>query len=211
MKKIFARAIAGALATSMVLSGCSLQRISELDEKAPVVESDESEYRNEYFPYKDSMNLEYSVIKLFEEDASVVPVNVELLDTYEEGDVYRITIEYEDVPERYYWGVTDRYNLGTFYVTDNTIYVLDEREDTPTEEEFLSSGLVVCADEDSQQDINGEEITLKHEGDDCIFSRHNTLIESGYYISYRWVKGKGLAYIRSGYGAEGDPIEISLQ
>ena len=42
MKKIFARAIAGALATSMVLSGCSLQRISEMDEKVPVVESDES-------------------------------------------------------------------------------------------------------------------------------------------------------------------------
>ena len=35
-------------------------------------------------------------------------------------------------------------------------------------------------------------------------------VSSSYY-TYEWTKDKGLTLFRSGYGAEGEPIEISLK
>ena len=164
--------------------------------------------RNEYFPYTDEETVQFKVTNFFYEDDKYVNLQVKKLASYENGDVYRITIDHEDCPERYYYGVTDRFNLGTFYVTEDKIYVIDGRDDIPTEEEFLSVNKVVCAEGDSKVNPDGEAIELTHGGYTCFCSKYNTLIESGFYFNYRWRKGEGLVYFRSGYGAEGDPIEI---
>ena len=164
--------------------------------------------RNEYFSYRDEQKIQFKVTRFFDEDDMYVTLVVKKLASYEKGDVYRITIEHEDCPERYYYGVTDRFNLGTFYVTEDKIYVLDERDDVPTAEEFLAENMVVCAKDDSITDHDGEAIELTHGGYTCFCAKYNTLIESGFYFNYRWKKGEGLVYFRSGYGAEGEPIEI---
>ena len=164
--------------------------------------------RNEYFPYRDEETVQFEVTNFFNEDDKYVDLKVKKLASYENGDVYRITIDHEDCPERYYYGVTDRFILGTFYVTADKIYVIDGRDDIPTEEEFLSVNKVVCAEEDSKVNPDGEAIELTHGGYTCFCSKYNTLTESGFYFNYRWKKNEGLVYFRSGYGAEGDPIEI---
>ncbi|RKM55114.1 hypothetical protein D6853_10270 [Butyrivibrio sp. X503] len=192
-------------------SDSSIDMDDETDkEKNEKVVEGGSDSINDYFPSCEKKDDEYTVINFFEEDTKSIPVSINKLTTYKNGDVYNIAIHYEDVPGRYYWGITDRYDLGTFYVTENTIYMLEGCEDIPGEE-FISSGTVVCSDEDTQQNIEGDEIVITHDGDDCVFTKRNTLIESGFYCIYRWAKGKGLVYYKSGYGAEGDPIEIELK
>ena len=60
------------------------------------------------------------------------------------------------------------------------------------------------------ENIDGQQQKIQNDGDTCRFSFYNTLIESGFYSTYTWTKGKGLTSFRSGYGAEGSPIEIEL-
>ena len=105
---------------------------------------------------------------------------------------------------------SERFNIGTFYVTDESIYVLFDRTDTPTEEDFIESGNIICS-QDMEQNVDGQLTRITNDGDTCTCLLSNTLTESGFYSEYEWTKGKGLTYFRSGYGAEGEPIEIKMQ
>ncbi len=166
---------------------------------------------NDYFFQEFNKEYKYSVRLFFEDDIAELPVKLQYLKSYDDGDVYSLSIQHEDCPERYYYDVLDRFDIGTFYVTDDEIYLLLQCKDVPDEEAFLSDGFLVCGSDDMDENIDGEHLKIKNEGDTCYFYMDNTLTESGYYSSYGWTKGKGLTYFRSGYGAEGDPIEIELK
>lgn len=175
-------------------------------------DKEDKEVANEYF-YSDSKDkYVYSVNEFLLEEISEVPVNVEQITSLSEGYVYKLTIDYdEDCPNRFYWGVTDRFDLGTIYVTEDKIYLIVECDYVPTEEDFLDSGVVICSTEDSEIDNDGEVIKIENDGDVCTCTMSNELTESGFYMQYEWTKGKGLTHIRTGYGAEGDPIDIELK
>ncbi|MBE5910368.1 hypothetical protein [Pseudobutyrivibrio sp.] len=164
----------------------------------------------DYFFNEENNEYTYNVTEFLYEDVSDVSVVVKELDSYEDGNVYSVNINYDDCPGRYYWETSDRFNLGTFYVTDEAIYVLFDRTDIPTVDEFVESGNIICS-ADIEQNIDGQKVTITNDGDTCRCLLSNTLTESGFYSEYEWTKGKGLTYFRSGYGAEGDPIEIHLQ
>lgn len=166
---------------------------------------------NEYFFSDISDEHEYDVTEFLYEDIDSVSVDVSLVSSFANGNVYSITIDYEDCPERYFMGTTDRFDLGLFYVTADEIYMIyPSVDDISSEEEYLSKGVLVCSANDSDETVDGEHRRIVNEGDSCTFYSSNTLTESGFYYSYTWTKGKGLSFYRSGYGAEGDPIEITL-
>ena len=152
----------------------------------------------------------YSVKLFFSEDIKEVPVKVAYIKSFESGDVYSLSIQHEDCTERYYYDVLDRFDIGTFYVTNDSIYLLLQCEDIPDEETFISEGMLVCSETDMDENNDGLRQKIENNGDNCCFSYDNTLIESGFYSTYKWTKEKGLTYFRSGYGAEGSPIEIML-
>ncbi|MBO4456637.1 MAG: hypothetical protein J5802_02880 [Butyrivibrio sp.] len=152
----------------------------------------------------------YSVKLFFSEDIKEVPVKVAYIKSFENGDVYSLSIQHEDCTERYYYDVLDRFDIGTFYVTNDSIYLLLQCEDIPDEETFISEGMLVCSETDIDENNDGLHQKIENNGDNCCFSYDNTLIESGFYSTYKWTKEKGLTYFRSGYGAEGSPIEIML-
>jgi hypothetical protein len=137
---------------------------------------------------------------------------VEQVTSLSEGNVYSLTIDYdEDCPNRFYWGITDRFDLGTIYVTEDKIYLITECDFVPTEEDFLDSGYIICSTENSEINNEGEVVKIVNDGDVCTCSVYNELTESGFYMEYEWTKGEGLTHIRTGYGAEGDPIDIELK
>lgn len=201
---------------SSVDEAVSVSTEATSEEKAEDVEAEtdntSEDSINEYFFSNISDEHAYDVTEFLYEDIDSVSIDVSLVSSFTNGNVYSITIDYEDCPGRYYWGISDRFDLGLFYVTDEEIYmVYPSVDDISSEEEFLSKGVLVCSANDSDETVDGEHRRIVNEGDSCTFYSSNTLTESGFYYSYTWTKGKGLSFYRSGYGAEGDPIEITLK
>ena len=208
------------LVVAMVMSSCGKSTDSGsgknqevIEEKQPEENKEESvaETKNSYFFDASQEKYTYTVNAFLEEDVDEVDLKVEQVASYDEGDVYTINIQYDDCPGRYYYDVTDRFNLGFFYVTDSKIIMIREQEDVPTEDEFISEGIVVCDSEDSTINNDGEEVAITNEDGTCRCRIYNTLTESGFYSTFIWTEGKGLTCFRSGYGAEGEPIELVLQ
>ncbi len=178
-------------------------------------DEDETEYSDESSSSAEDPASEQSVMFsvknfLYENDVEEVPVKFEKLTSYDDGDVFSVKIQYDEFDETYFYDAESRMNVGTFYVTADKIYLLTDRDDTPSKEEFLSKGIVVYSGDDSSEEIESENlhVDIKHEGDICTCSIWSTVGESGFYYNYEWTKEKGLALFRSGYGAEGEPIEI---
>ena len=165
---------------------------------------------NKYFYEEASAEHTYTVEKFFFEDVDDITVKSELLASYEGGNVYSVDIQYEDIQERYF-DTADRYDIGTFYVTKDNIYLLNHVEGVPSEEDFLSNGIIVCSDNGSEQNPTDYEVKIEINEDNHKCSFWNPLVETGYYCNMIWTKDKGLTYFRSGFGAERDPIEISLK
>lgn len=153
----------------------------------------------------------YNVDVFLEESIDEVPINVTELANYEEGNVYKLNIIYDDCPGRYFWDVSDRFDLGMFYVVDDKIYLISGDDEIPTENDFISNGIEVYSTEDSEKNIEGLRITIKNTDDSCTCTMTNTLTESGYYSIYEWNKEKELKYYCSGYGAGGDLIELEMK
>jgi len=163
---------------------------------------------NDYFFVGTEKVYTYDVTEFLYEDIEEVSLDVSIEESFEYGDVYSIVIDYEECVGRYFYGV-DRFELGLFLVTEDSIYWLREVVDEDiTEELFIEKGILVCASEDSDENYDGEQRTLINDGNVCTYTSYNTLTESGMYYEFQWTKGEGLTYYRSGYGAEGDPIEI---
>lgn len=173
-------------------------------------EDSSTEASNEYFYADVQDEYVYAVDEFLYEDITEVSVKVELLESYEGGNVYSLNIDYDDCPGRYYYQTTDRFYLGTIYVTADRIYMIKDNESVPSKEDFEDSGIEICSALDSEIDKNGEVVSIENDGDVCTCSMYNSQTESGFYESFEWTKGKGLTHYRSGYGAEGDPIELDL-
>ena len=123
------------LAVAMVMCSCGKSTDSVSNKNEEVVEEKQSEenteeivseVKNSYFFDASQENPTYTVNAFLEEDVDEVNMKVEQVATYDNGDVYTINIQYADCPGRYYYDVTDRFNLGFFYVTDSKIIMIRE-------------------------------------------------------------------------------------
>lgn len=152
---------------------------------------------------------DYRVIEFFEEDIDSVPVNIEKVESYADGEVYTYDIVYDGGVTMYGFD-NDRFNLGTFLFKDDEIYLLEDAGDDFKEDDFYESGIKVFAQEKYEDEVNGQDVKLHNDGYLCVCNISESSSESGYYWEYVFNSDKELTYFRSGYGAEGDPIEITL-
>ena len=220
---------------TFILIGCKRRSISHLNEESrdnnlgtnevevEMLEDDDKEKSQEFVEEKNNAKETnddffspqaehlYNVDVFLEESIDEVPINVTELANYEEGNVYKLNIIYDDCPGRYFWDVSDRFDLGMFYVVDDKIYLISGDDEIPTENDFISNGIEVYSTEDSEKNIEGLRITIKNTDDSCTCTMTNTLTESGYYSIYEWNKEKELKYYCSGYGAGGDLIELEIK
>lgn len=127
------------------------------------------------------------------------------------GTIYELKIEpVEGVPK-------ERLDLGYFYVEKEKIYKI-----VPTEENKISlkkkelpvGSTIVCQEKEIvdslSKDQKGEHEYLLINGDQREYHLYNDKVNTGYFESYIWKKKVGLIYYKSGYGAEGNLVELKL-
>ncbi len=167
----------------------------------------------DYF-FSDEGEYSYDVKELMLEDTDNVKVKVKVSKRaeYTKGMVYSITIIHDECPGSKDVDGSDRFKLGLFYVTDEEIYYLQDLTDkVPTEDDFLKNGISVCSKDDEQKTKDTYELRIEHDNDICRYRCWDTAVETGWYCRMEWTRGKGLTYYRSGYGAGGNPIDISME
>lgn len=141
-----------------------------------------------------------------------VTLHIQVLDTLDRGTVYTLIMDpIEGVPQ-------ESLTLGYFYVQEDKIYKLNSSKESL--EQFLVSesipegSEVICQEEGTEDFLDTEEKGWHHyievDGEKRIYHAYSNLVETGYYESYTWEKGKGLINYRSGYGAGRDSIELTL-
>lgn len=141
-----------------------------------------------------------------------VRLNIDPIAQFNDGMAYALKLEpVEGVPE-------ERLCLGYFYVEGDRIYRFE-----PTEEnlvilqkgkELPQNGMIICQGKEIEdplgEDEPGYHAYLEAQGNVRVYHSYNSQVNSGYYESYTWEKGKGLTAYRSGFGAERDAIELKL-
>lgn len=130
-----------------------------------------------------------------------------------QGILYRFEICCEG---EFYHG-EDSFEIGYFYVNKDKIIRLTEEEAAlkcTSEEDFLQEGTIVCQESDKPDALEPEEKGwheyIVTEQERCEYHGWNSLVETGFYETFIWERGKGLVSYRQGYGAGRDHIEIHL-
>jgi hypothetical protein len=184
---------------------------SEQQAEHETKQQESSNTANAYFLGTAPGQYEFQVKRLLFEGDETVQVAVEPIASYDDDScAYTVDIIHDDCDGRYYYGVTDRFNIGKFLVTPKDIYLLQDyrEEEPPTKEYFLEHGIQMNPWVTWETNVDGLLVKRFSRDDSWLISISNGLVESGFYAQYAWVYGEGLVYFRSGFGAEGDPIEI---
>lgn len=184
--------------------------------------TDEKVQRNDFFFDDITTKRIYNVRQSLSDEIPLeMSLRITLSSQYENGRLYRIECDYvEHFPERYEGGV-DRLSLGYFYVQDNSSVIYQIREENMTdeleksEEKIMSAGTVVCQEKE-KKDILGEGENGWHEwivvdNDRREYHSYNDLTGTGFYEQFIWERGYGLIYYTSGFGADKDMIEMTLE
>jgi len=141
-----------------------------------------------------------------------VKLNIKEVSKLEDGIVYELRMdEIMEVPE-------ERLSLGYFYVQKDKIYKIE-----PTEEnlgkikdngQLPEDGVIVCQDDEISDGLGEEKgfhRYLEVKGNVREYHSYDNLVESGYFETIVWEKGKGMISYRSGFGAGRDLIELNLE
>lgn len=130
-----------------------------------------------------------------------------------QGILYHLVICCEGA---FYHG-DNSFEIGYFYVNKDKIIRLTEEEAAlkcTSEEDFLQEGTIVCQESDKPDALEPEEKGwheyIVTEQERCEYHGWNSLVETGFYETFIWERGKGLVSYRQGYGAGRDHIEIYL-
>ena len=151
---------------------------------------------------------EYQVQEFFDEKVKTIDVKLSLLDASDEYSIYSMDISYDDISERYLNESIDRYNIGTFMICKDSIYLLyDYQDDTvPSKDDFLEKGIRFEGGEDQERNIDGIIVTYNYCGEWAITDTRQQL---DYHVEYEWSYHEGLTYFKSWYGDDNAMIEIS--
>ena len=184
---------------------------------------------NPFFPYQGEESL-YADGEYYDENIdlveSAVKLKISFIKAYENGSVYKISIEsldyYQDDRTYIYLYVTTEqiYRIHAKIMGNEEVisfYNDDERlkEIFDTDEKIIVHADVVCQEEEINEDLEqGEEgryYTVKKTGDQVVGSylwiKSNG--EIGYYEGFTWKENVGLINYYSGYGAQRDIINLN--
>lgn len=112
----------------------------------------------------------------------------------------------------------ERLISGWFYVEKEKIYKIVPTEDNKNslkmKEEIPVGSLIVCQEKEIVDSLSkyqkGEHQYLLIDGDEREYHFYNDKVNTGYFESYIWKKNTGLKFYKSGYGAEGNLVELKL-
>lgn len=175
--------------------------------------TENSNLENPFF-FKSGVNQEnYSGSFLFDDVIeNDIKLNISEVASLKKGKLFELKLDsIEAIPE-------DRLNLGCFYVREDKIYKVPSDQESlntlKSSEELPKDSIVVCQSQKVKDALSENELGLhqyiKLSGDTIEYHSYNNQVNTGYYESFIWHKGKGLVNYRSGYGAESNSIELKL-
>lgn len=175
-----------------------------------------NQFFNDFFVDEDKQ-LTYSGLFLFGEEITEkdVSVSIEIVAALKKGTLYEMKINLEqnnEIP-------IERMYLGYFYVQKDRIYKFDVTEGnlkSMLDNETLPEDCAIVCQEEEMKDSLGEDEQGWHHyivvvGDRIEYHSYSDEVTTGYYESFTWEKNKGLISYRSGFGAECDAIELTLE
>lgn len=187
----------------------SVQSISEIN--PPLFDSG---IKGEFFTEDATYRYE-SKFEFYDELADSVELSMKKMYEGEKGNVFHLTIKYdEDFTGRDCYG-WDRCDLGYFYVMNDFIYVIyDIKTDAiPVEEQFLKDGKLVYISENllnQYKDNMKDNDYIEWKDGDCIYHYYNDQVETCFYLRLMFSKDKVLKYYLAGFGASSEEIELKL-
>ena len=200
------------------------QMKSELTSENESIISIEVETINPYFTQGNQM-IWFDARFCFDEDLpDKETISFHFVKELGEGQLFELIIDCdEEMMSKY----KDRFHLGYFYVTKDTIlcfrgYIEDKTfinaydmavEDI-SEEIICLYGTKVFSVIPKEDELGVEEQGWHEwiEVEDSLvrYSSYNNMVETGFYEYFVWEKGKGLVQYISGYGAERNGIDLVL-
>lgn len=187
--------------------------VQETTEGGSEIEED-ARVSNPFFFSNDISQVEYKGSFAFDDFIDQdVKLNITELTRLRNGMLYELKLDpVPGIPE-------DRLSLGYFYVQADKIYKIEPSEENisrlKTSEELPEGSVIVCQDEEIKdtlgEDEPGSHHWLEANGEKREYRSYNNQAASGYYESFTWEKGKGLAGYRSGFGAERDSIDLQYK
>ena len=142
-------------------------------------------------------------------------ISCKRINSFDEGDLYELEFAGpNDFAGRYYhnW---DRYKLGLFYVTEDSIIMLrSEPTGVLNRANMFDNGTIVYLSGGKSDCFNeSEEAVHEYIEDNGLISTYcyyDSTIETGYYEIQTWHKNKGLVFFAGGWGALRDHIELKM-
>ena len=138
------------------------------------------------------------------------------MESYSEGDLYELYLDYEEeFPGRFDDG-WDRLHLGYFYVCEDKIYRVKQTDDeditTWDETDFCTKGSLVCCEEQVEDMLEEDEIGFHEridvDGELRTYVSYENYGNTNFFEGFTWEKEKGLVSYRCGYGALSMYLEI---
>lgn len=188
-----------------------VQEVEELNEVEEIEKTQEIR-KNPYFFNEtyDAIECEGEFLYEVDREREKVTVRIDKIKELQKGTLYELRIENCTK-------IRDgRFSLGYFYVEADRIYelgggkeemerfiednILPERTDISCQEQPLDDPLL--------EDEKGWHHYLTIDGDQIQSHSYNSLVDTGYYETITWQRGRGIVEYRSGYGAERDDIHL---
>lgn len=167
--------------------------------------------RNPFFFKEDISSVEYNGQLLFDDIINnSVRLDINKIAQLNDGELYELRLQaIEGIPD-------DRLSLGYLYVQEDKIYKIEYGDEKIKQfissEEVPEGSAIICQANEIKDELGKGETGWHHyltiDGDKCEYHSYNNSIETDYYESFTWEKGKGLINYRSGFGAERDAIEL---
>lgn len=190
------------------------KKIQELNKVEEISETQER-HKNPFF-----FSETYDVIECdgefsydIELESEQVTVRIDKIKELQKGTIYELKIENCTK-------IRDgRFSLGYFYVEADRIYKLGgEKEDMEKfiEDNILPEGTEISCQEQALddpllKDERGWHHYLTIDGDQVQSHSYNSLVDTGYYETITWERGRGIVEYCSGYGAERDQIQLNFR
>ena len=167
--------------------------------------------QNPYFFASGVTTAKYQGEFMFGGDAKQeATVNIKKMSDINDGTLYQLTLDpVADVS-------SERLDLGYFYTTATKIYKIAYGNDLSALQstgKIPAGSAVVCqeqAEVDKNQGKQGQHQWIVVNGKQREYHSNDDSVDSGYYESFTWEKGKGLVAYRSGFGAGRDGIDLQV-
>lgn len=177
----------------------------------------EKTVNNPFFPYRRDVTIKCGA--KFEYIEGEAALKLSQLESTQQGLLYQISygdLIVLDSDMEAIAGYEYSKELGYLWITEDKIYFFTEYSEG-VRTDLCQSGIlpegasVICQDkpvDETNKDKKGSHEYIKVKDDRVCYGSYNDLVETGFWRSFIWERGRGILVYKEGYGAGRERIEL---